>query len=312
MKVSFITTVYNEKDTIIPFLESLEAQTRVPDEIVIVDGGSSDGTYGLIKDFFKGKGLNFNLKRVPGSSISRGRNKAISIAGHNLICVSDAGCILDRGWVSKIIEGVKNDRIIGGYNTVIAKTFLEKLLASAIMPKKSQIKKENYMPSSRNLCFFKSAWEKAGKYPEDMDYGEDMKFNFRIKREGIKIIFSPEAIVYWKMRSSLKDIFKQFFRYAKGDALGRMYFYRHIIRFFSLALFLLIIAISAIFTPFALLLFIPLFFLYLYMPCTRICYYFKKEGIIKKILAFLLLPFLLIYIDLAKLFGYVYGIYIRP
>ena len=44
MNVSVIVTVYNEHDNIIRLLDSLADQSRKPDEVVICDGGSQDGT----------------------------------------------------------------------------------------------------------------------------------------------------------------------------------------------------------------------------------------------------------------------------
>ncbi|MBN1967720.1 MAG: glycosyltransferase, partial [Anaerolineae bacterium] len=44
LEISLIMTVFNEGDTIQAVMESLLAQTRPPDEIVIVDGGSTDDT----------------------------------------------------------------------------------------------------------------------------------------------------------------------------------------------------------------------------------------------------------------------------
>ncbi len=46
MKVSLITTVKDAADDVGPFLASLAVQTRQPDEVVVVDGGSTDGTRG--------------------------------------------------------------------------------------------------------------------------------------------------------------------------------------------------------------------------------------------------------------------------
>ncbi|MEO1443715.1 MAG: glycosyltransferase, partial [Chloroflexota bacterium] len=42
--LSVIATVYNEGDAIHRLMQSLCKQTRPPDEIVIVDGGSTDNT----------------------------------------------------------------------------------------------------------------------------------------------------------------------------------------------------------------------------------------------------------------------------
>lgn len=51
MKVSFITTVFNEEKTIGSFLESLFKQTKLPDEVIIVDAGSTDGTISRIRNY---------------------------------------------------------------------------------------------------------------------------------------------------------------------------------------------------------------------------------------------------------------------
>ena len=50
VKATFITTVYNEETSVKEFLDSLFSQSKLPDEIIIVDGGSSDRTVAEIKN----------------------------------------------------------------------------------------------------------------------------------------------------------------------------------------------------------------------------------------------------------------------
>jgi len=169
------------------------------------------------------------------------------------------------------------------------------------------------MPSSRNLGFRKSAWAKVGGYPESMDYGEDMKFNFNLKEKGYKILFNPDAIVLWRMRENLSQIFKQFFRYAKGDARGKMYFHRHLIRFLSAAGFLIVISLSAIFSPWFLFMLAPVFVFYVLRPFSRLNVTFrhikKNTGrFFLKTAALFAAPMMLIYIDIAKMSGFIYGL----
>jgi len=38
MRITLITTVFNEENSIIAFLESIDSQTKLPDEVIIVDG----------------------------------------------------------------------------------------------------------------------------------------------------------------------------------------------------------------------------------------------------------------------------------
>ena len=51
IKVSLITTLYNESKNIEAFLDSYKKQTVYADEFIIVDGGSTDGTIDYINDF---------------------------------------------------------------------------------------------------------------------------------------------------------------------------------------------------------------------------------------------------------------------
>ena len=339
-ETSFISTVYNEEDSIREFLESLKSQTVLPGEIIIVDGGSGDRTFSRMEDFFsqwareykssiymspdkddrdksRGKVI-VKLIKSPGAGISRGRNIAIDQSSGSSISVSDAGCILDPGWLEAISRGIKKDpsRINGGMNYSICGSMLQKLTALSIMPGLNETDPESFMPSSRNISFRKTHWEDVGGYPEDLDFGEDMRFDFNLKEKGYNLVFSPAAAVYWKMRENISKIFRQFFRYAKGDCLGRMYPLRHFIRFFSGALFLAVLICGIFISPWIFLAFIILGAAYCYKPYYRLFIRWEgNEGCrpkgMGKLAALILLPLLLIYIDTAKVFGYLYGLITR-
>lgn len=269
------------------------------------------------KDNNKNKDNKIDIKIIErkGANISQGRNIAIKSTKNEIICVSDAGCILDKNWAREITRFVSrgSQSVVGGFNRPLCKSFLEKTLAVCIMPRKEEVSKSNFMPSSRNICFKKDIWESIGGYPEDMDYGEDMKFNFNLKAKGFKISYNPDAVVYWKMRESMVDIFKQFFRYAKGDAIGKMYLYRHIVRFGSFAFLLFIVFMSISLNLWFLTVIVALFVGYVFKPYSRLNYVWGNCGNnsskkFRKILSLFLIPFLLFYIDIAKISGYVYGL----
>ncbi len=342
--ISFITTVYNEEGNISEFLKSLMAQTCLPGEIVIVDGGSEDKTFSITSKFFKNiaspkhRGLNIVLNennrgrikknksgtyvinirliRKKGANISQGRNNAIKNTSGRIICVGDAGCILDRNWL-KEITAFYNDsscNVVGGLNLPLCRNFIQKCLAVCIMPAEKEIKAERYMPSSRNISFKRDIWTIAGGYPENMEYGEDMRFNFNIKSAGYKIRFNPKAVVYWRMRENLIQISQQFFRYAKGDAVGNMYPARHLIRFAAFLAFLIILFSAFYFSKWILAVLIPLFMLYILKPYVRLVRNWNgKRSFIfyrfEKFLSIPTIPFLLLLIDFSKICGYIYGIF---
>src|SRR5690349_15169839 len=102
--VSVIMTVFNEADNIEGVLHSLEKQSRPPDEIVIVDGGSTDGTLTILQKHAKNSEVSLKVLSKPGANISQGRNAAIEAASHELIAATDAGVRLPSDWFEKLIE----------------------------------------------------------------------------------------------------------------------------------------------------------------------------------------------------------------
>ena len=101
MRVTIISTVLNEGEAIRRLLDSLLAQTRRPDEVVIVDGGSRDNTVAVIQEY-TGR-LPLRVLVEPGANISRGRNVAIAAATGEVIASVDAGVWLEPQWLEKLI-----------------------------------------------------------------------------------------------------------------------------------------------------------------------------------------------------------------
>ena len=70
MRISVICTVLNEGESIRRLMDSLVAQSRQPDEIVIVDGGSRDNTVAVIQEY--ADRLPLRVLVEPGANISAG------------------------------------------------------------------------------------------------------------------------------------------------------------------------------------------------------------------------------------------------
>ncbi len=218
-KVSVITTVKNEANSIKVFLDSLLAQSELPDEIVITDGGSTDESVEIIKDYIE-KGIPIKLIVAKGANISRGRNISIQNSSHDIIASTDVGCKLDRNWLRNIVRPFEEDPIVdvvGGFFKVAPETFFEECVAALTGCPPEGTDPDAWLPSSRSIAFRKSAWEAVGGYPEWLDHGEDTFFALQLRKAGFEFRNAEDAWVYWRPRSNLRALFRQYYGYARGD-----------------------------------------------------------------------------------------------
>ena len=245
MKFSLITTVYNEEETILEFINSLNQQTEYPDEVIIVDGGSTDNTVKLFERNLS-KDLNFkiivdptcNIKYSKGP-ISRGRNIAISNAQFENILVTDAGCVLDKNWVKEIkvsfIEK-KADVVCGWYKPYIVNDFQRKI-ADVFCPPIEKINRRKFLPSSRSIGFKKWLWKKIDGYPEDTYTAEDTFFALKLFELTDRIIFNEKAIVYWHLPKNEEELIKKLYLYGYGEGKKRLFLLKNLGRMFILIFF---------------------------------------------------------------------------
>jgi glycosyltransferase involved in cell wall biosynthesis len=298
MGISLITTVKNEEQSIGDFLRSIACQSMVPDEVVIVDGGSTDNTTSLIRNF---KGLNIRCIEQR-SNIASGRNLAIRSAQHEIIAVTDAGCRLRPDWLERITAPMGSvDMVVGNYKPIVNSLF-DACQDSIMSLFGSDQSMSTFTPSSRSLAFHKRVWAEVGGYPEWLDYSEDAYFHGQLLSR-YRATFARDATVEWEQRKSLGAVYRQFFRYMEGEALAGLHTGRNLLRLgcYITALLCLPLLLTR---PVLLLLLIPFGLFYTstsYKKFIRL----KRYPLLGP--ALFVIPALMVFIDIAKMSGYIRG-----
>jgi glycosyltransferase involved in cell wall biosynthesis len=227
LMVSFICTLKNEGTSVAEFLDTLLLQSRPPDEIIIVDGGSTDATLTIIEDYIK-RGAPIKLIVEPGANIARGRNIAIKTASHDIIASTDAGCRVDKRWLENLVrpfEERPDVEVVSGWYEPDARTKFEEYAAWLMFPALETVKKhaDRFLPSSRSVAYKKKAWERAGGYPEWLYTAEDTLFDLNLKKAGCKFSFAGDAVVFWRVRPTLAKYAKAIYLYARGDGQAGLF-----------------------------------------------------------------------------------------
>lgn len=208
-------TTYNEEKSIENIIKSINNQTEKPNEVIIVDSASRDKTIERAKKLFK----KYKIKNkiiIKKCDRGTGRNLAIKNASNEYILGSDAGSILDKNWVKEMKKALnKYDFVLGNFKPTYS-NFFEECVSIITYPKLNEEKKLTNA-SSRSIAFKKRFWKIAKGYPENNTSAEDTEFNFRMKDAGAKIGEAKKAIVYWKVRSTIKSYFQMYYSYGKGD-----------------------------------------------------------------------------------------------
>jgi glycosyltransferase involved in cell wall biosynthesis len=227
LKVSLVATVKDAGPHVAEFVASVRAQTRPPDELVVVDGGSTDGTLEVLRETPE-----LTLIEEPGANIARGRNVAVRAASHDLIAVSDADCVLAPDWLERLVRPLERGADVSmGFYRPLAESFFEACAAAVSIPEPGEIREATFMPSARSVAFRREAFESAGGYPEWLDLGEDMYLNHRWRERGVRMELVADAVVFRRPRPDLGSYWRQFTGYARADAQAGMHPGRHAVRF---------------------------------------------------------------------------------
>ncbi len=305
-------TVLNEADSLRGVLESLGAQTRPPDEVVVCDGGSRDGTLALLRAYTTR--LPLTVLERPGANIAQGRNAAIQAARGDLIAVTDAGVRCEPDWLAQLTAPFADPQVpaVAGFFQSDPQSVFEIALGATTLPEARDVNAATYLPSSRSVAFRKTAWQAAGGYPEWLDYCEDVIFDLALRRQAGPFTFAPEARVHFRPRVSVRAFARQYYLYARGDGKANLFPRQHAIRYSAYLVVAPLLAYAALtVSPWLWLAGLAAGLAYVRVPLRRV---WPRLAALRwpdrlRVLAYI--PLIRVTGDLAKMIGYPAGVFWR-
>lgn len=255
MRVAITVPAYNAEKHIAQLLEVLIQQTRMPDEIIIVDDGSTDATSAVIQRYAEESSI---IKYIyqNNSGPAAARNKAWRSSNADICIFTDTDCIPRKNWIEELLKPfTSNDVGAAGGNCKTINTYnvLARFIGCEYDWRYKNVKDEIDAHSSYNLAVRRCILEDVGGYNEEYPVasGEDWDMTYKISRK-YKIIFMRTAIVghyhperFWRyMKTQMRRAFDRVKLYNDHpDKTGRDSYTGRIEKYQILASVILIPAI---------------------------------------------------------------------
>jgi glycosyltransferase involved in cell wall biosynthesis len=229
--LSIVIPVRNEERHIGAVLDRLLEQDYPRDrmEIIVADGNSTDHTAEIVNGYAASNVIYaFNAAQLS----SAGRNVGVRRSRGGVIVFIDGHCeIPSRTLLSDTVELLATtgaDCLARPQPLTISNASATQRAIAAARASvlghgtDSTIFNSTYEgrvdPTSSGAVYRREVFDRIGFYNEAFDACEDVEFNHRVKRAGMKCWISPKLTVNYHPRNTLGQLFKQMMRYGMGRA----------------------------------------------------------------------------------------------
>ncbi len=278
--LSVLVVALNEERHI-PNLKSALDKLQLPEtwriESILVDGGSRDATVAVAR----AAGFEECLV-LPGASIPVCRNRALRAARGHALAFLDADCLPDRDWFQQALPWLKKPGpVLLGYPVQPPKTgnWIQRTWHAHWHHKHSASQHNQPTPvtegaarllTTRNMLFNRALLEVVPTFNESLSTGEDTDFAFRAAQAGCEVVALPTLrVTHLGEPATLRQYFRQQLWHANRKAYGTILrsagrvsganaIFFSVFFLFALCLALLSLPLAVFFTPWALLLLLPL------------------------------------------------------
>lgn len=197
--------------------------------IVVADGGSSDGTQAIVREWAQ-RDARIRLLDNPRRIQSAAMNLAVRNLGEGLdvLVRVDAHCRYPDAYVETVVAALRRS---GGQSVVVpmvteGRRCFQKAVAAAQNSRLGaggsahRIGGESgFIDHGHHAAWLISAYRAVGGYDEAFSHNEDAELDARLIASGARIWFAADAPIVYFPRSSPGPLFRQYLAYGRGRAM---------------------------------------------------------------------------------------------
>ena len=228
---SVIIPVYNRPQEVLELLDSLTRQTYTRFEVLVVEDGSTDDCKEIVQKFRDRLDVQYFFKPNSGQGFTR--NYGFDRAGGDYLVVFDSDCLIPPRYFAEVEARLAREPLdaYGGPDKVHASfTPLQKAISYSMTSpfttggiRGSKKHAGTFHPRSFNMGISQEVYQKTGGYLITRK-GEDIEFSIRMLSRGFKVGLIPEAFVYHKRRTSIRQFYKQLHFFGTARVNVRRFF----------------------------------------------------------------------------------------
>lgn len=194
-RVSVIIPAFNAETTLGRCLTALGEQTRPPDEIIVVDDGSTDGTSELARRH------GVLLVRQANAGAAAARNAGAQAACGDFLLFTDADCAPASDWVAAMLAPFADTAVAGAKG--VYETTQQELVARFVQieyeDKYDRMREQSRIDfvDTYSAAYRRDTFLQAGGFDSAFPSAsvEDQEFSFRLAQAGHWLAFVPDARV---------------------------------------------------------------------------------------------------------------------
>ncbi|MBN2013939.1 MAG: glycosyltransferase [Candidatus Altiarchaeota archaeon] len=212
--VSVIVPVHNAERIVGECIESILDLNypKEKTEVIVVDNNSTDSTKEVIQKY----PVRYLFESRKGQFYAR--NLAVKNAKGEILAFTDGDCEVDKNWLKNLMRNFTDDKIAGVGGKVVAynpQTVVEKYSAKYVLIQEWNVKEKYPYIVTANAAYRRKIIEELGYFDGAQYSGGDVDMGWRVTKAGYKLIYEPDAVVLHKHRTSLYELYRQFYRYGR-------------------------------------------------------------------------------------------------
>ena len=207
MRFSVIIPLYNKAPYVKKALESVFDQTFRDYELIVVDDGSTDDSFGVASQVLDGSGIDYQLIHQENAGVSTARNNGVAASHGDYVCFLDADDWWAPGFLERMDWAIKEypDAGIYGTNYYIISRGQQRIALH--IPSTGYINycdcyRKLQMPlTSISVAIPRSVFQSLGGFKPHLKLGEDFDLWIRIALSQ-RVVYLDEPLAYYYQDSN--------------------------------------------------------------------------------------------------------------